>query len=90
MPGASPAVQSTAVHVSAAVENVLDWIAEAVQTVEQIRGAASEADAGPLAERLMRLTLAMRDGVDAGGDGQSAGRRGREAWPRLAPTWSCC
>lgn len=76
MPGASAAVQSHAVHVSAAVENVLDWIAEAVQTVERIRVTSSVTDAAPHAERLVRLTLAMRDGVDADGDGEIGWKAG--------------
>lgn len=76
MPGASPAVKSHAVHVSAAIENVLDWIAEAVQTVERIRASSSVTDARPLAERLVQLTVAMRDGMDADGDGQIGWKAG--------------
>jgi hypothetical protein len=68
--GASANVKAYATHVMASLGDVIPWIDQAIATAENIRAATSAADAAPLVNHLILLTLHIVDGVDANNDGQ--------------------
>jgi hypothetical protein len=68
--GASTNVKTYATHVMASLGDVIPWTDQAITTAENIRAATSAADAAPLVNQLILLTLHIVDGVDANNDGQ--------------------
>ncbi|MEX0893056.1 MAG: DUF4168 domain-containing protein [Gemmatimonadota bacterium] len=67
---ASEHVRSHAVHVVTAANATAERAARALALVRRIEGAASAADAAPLANELSQLTAQLLSGVDADGDGR--------------------
>jgi hypothetical protein len=68
--GASANVKTHAAHVTASLEDAIQWADQAIATAEKIRAATSAANAAPLVRDLILLTTHIVDGVDANNDGQ--------------------
>ena len=66
---ASDAVKTHAVHVAASGQNTLDRAAEIIALVRQVQAAQAPGQARPLVEKIEVLTLQLRAGDDANGDG---------------------
>src|SRR5262245_16001946 len=68
--GTTANIKMHATHVSASLNNVLQWTERAVAVAQQIRSADSAAAAAALLNELVSLTTAITDGKDANNDGQ--------------------
>jgi hypothetical protein len=50
--------------------DVIQWTDQAIALAQKIRGAATAAEAAPLANELLAVTSKLLDGIDANKDGQ--------------------
>lgn len=68
--GASDNVKLHAGHVATSAENVVQWSERIIELGVAVDAATSAATAAPIAAEIETLTLAIRNGTDADGDGQ--------------------
>jgi len=68
--GSTANIKMHAMHVSASLNDVLQWTERAVAIAQQIRSAETAAAAAALLNDLVSLTTAITDGMDANHDGQ--------------------
>jgi len=68
--GASANIKTHATHVTASLNDSIQWTDRAIAAAEKIRAATSAADAALLVKDLILLTTHIVDGVDANNDGQ--------------------
>jgi hypothetical protein len=68
--GATVNIKTHATHVSASLNDVLQWTDQAIATARQIRSSTVAADAARLVTELVALTTEITDGNDANKDGQ--------------------
>ena len=68
--GASANVKTHATHVTASLEDAIQWTGQAIVTAQKILAATSADEAAPLVKDLILLTTHIVDGVDANNDGQ--------------------
>jgi hypothetical protein len=68
--GVTPNIKTHAEHVAAALTNVARWTDESIALAIDIRRATEGADATRVLSRLIGLTTAISEGVDANKDGQ--------------------
>ena len=68
--GATANIKAHSTHVSASLNNVLQWVDKAIATAQQIRSSPSAADAATLVAELVVLTTEINQGTDANNDGQ--------------------
>jgi hypothetical protein len=68
--GSTANIKTHATHVSASLNDVLQWTDRAVAIAQQIRSSESTSDAARLVAELVALTTAITDGRDANDDGQ--------------------
>ena len=74
--GGGEAVQTHAPHVATAARSAARMAEEAVEVADDIVDAESAEEAAELLSRLVELTVAIVDGVDADGDGRVSWRDG--------------
>jgi hypothetical protein len=68
--GATANIKSHATHVSASLNDVMQWTDQAIAAAQRIRQSTSAAEAAAATAELVALTTAITDGMDANGDGQ--------------------
>jgi len=68
--GSTANIKMHATHVSASLNNVLQWTERATAIAQQIRSADAAGPAAALLTELVSLTTAITDGKDANNDGQ--------------------
>jgi hypothetical protein len=68
--GASANVTLHTTHVSASLNDVLQWTDQAIAVAQKIRAATSASEAAPLASELAVLAARIAEGTDANQDGQ--------------------
>jgi internalin A len=68
--GASDNVKTHAAHVSASLENVVQWTDRAIEACKKILVAKNVAEGQPLVTELEELTVHINEGFDANKDGQ--------------------
>ena len=74
--GSTANIKTHAAHVSASLNNVLQWTDRAIAIAQQLQSAASAPDAAKLVAELVSLTTAITDGKDANNDGQVGWQNG--------------
>lgn len=68
--GSTASITTHAAHVSASLNNVLQWTDQAIATARQIRLSTSTMDVGKLVAQLVALTVDITQGTDSNNDGQ--------------------
>jgi hypothetical protein len=80
--GSTANIRLHATHVSASLNNVLQWTDRAVATAQQIRSATTAQESARLVADLVTLTTAITEGIDANKDGQVGWQSGEGGLPQ--------